>query len=228
MFKRLKRNNGYIWMLAAIVIGSIAAWGTMTTIQHAQDRAPVVITTQPIKPYAAITDHLFMVKQVYAGAVPDNAFTSVSSLPPAYADRPIPAGAIVTKDMFRPTGGRLSAKEPLVEREDLRAMALPLSPEQGGTLPQAGDVVDVISIRELPDGTSDTYVVAETLQVIDGHDKTGEGPVIVLVPKDRVTAIGAAVFSGTIQIVLHGMEVQRGNDTAVMGTEAPSHAKRDE
>jgi pilus assembly protein CpaB len=115
---------------------------------------------------SALTQGLVRTRGVKPAAVPVNAVVDPSQIVTGVAGAPIPAGTVVTVDMFPPPQTRIGT---LVIPAGHRALALKLEPVSGvAGFAGAGDLVDIYGVVQGVDGAaSRVQLVLQAVEVLN-------------------------------------------------------------
>lgn len=212
----LKRKRaGTAYLAAAVVLAGLASAVAAQALASAARTAPVAVARAEIPAYSRVAESQLEVRQIPAGAVPPDALRSAREAAGRWTRAAILPGEVVRAGHLAAAAGNTPLGVRLAERGDpgLRAFALPVIPGLGGSLPRAGDEVDVLAV--LKSGEQPAAVtLLQGVPVLDAL----EGPVLVLlVTPQQAQDILAASAAGQVAVTVR----PKGAEPAEIGPTFP-------
>lgn len=215
------------FFVGAILFAIIAAWSGYTFLKAQRVEKPVVIAVQAIEPYTPITNDNVAVKKVSPDGIQNNTYVTLDEIIGWYATSEIPVGAQIRSEWLVDT---IDTRAPLAaklqqhqkdggEGANYRAMTVPLTQNQGLTMIQAGDKIDLVATAKLDRDSGDgdtaetttfTTVLAHRVPVLDLYNPqtddnsssgTSEGYVVLRVNPQLALDIEYARANGTLIVL---------------------------
>lgn len=194
MLKRKRAGTAYL--AAAVALAALAALVAAQALASAARTAPVVAARAEIPAYSRIAESQLEMRRIPAGAVPPDALRSAREAAGRWTRAAILPGEVVRAGHLAAGNSPLGVR--LAERGDpgVRAFALPVVPGLGGSLPRAGDEVDVLAVLK----SGEQPAAVTLLQGVPVLDVL-EGPVLVLlVTPQQAQDILAAQAAGQVAV----------------------------
>ncbi len=205
-----QRSSSMVILAVSIVAGLLAALLAVSFLRGVARMTTVLVATQEIAAFTALTPAMFTAQQMPSAAVPADAVLDPSALMGRYARTMLLPGTVIRQGHLASASGAsgsLAAKLTETGIPGTRALAIPVDDATGvgGTI-QPGDKVDIIAAvrieRQNGPATEFSKVIAKAVPVLHRTegDGTTEGTVVVQVTPQQAEEIAYAQLAGTIYL----------------------------
>ncbi|HLO02562.1 MAG TPA: Flp pilus assembly protein CpaB [Symbiobacteriaceae bacterium] len=213
-----QRSGGSLLLVISLIAGLVAAFLTVSVVRGATRLTSVIVATQEIQPYTAITAEMLTVKQLPASAVSADAIKDPAALVGRYTRSLVLPDAVLRTGYLATAAGNsgsVAAKLSETNVPGARAMAIAVdnATAVGGTL-QVGDKVDVIAAvkveRQGAPTTTVSKVIAKGIPVLytTPADTAAKATVVVQVTPSMAEEIAYAQTAGTVYLATNPYQTE--------------------
>lgn len=214
-----QRSGGLVILVISIVAGLVAAVLSVSFLRGMAQTTTVLVATQEIQPFTALTPEMYTKQQLPTKAVPADAITDTAMLEGRYARTLVPAGTPLRAALLASASGHASSLAAQLTDSGIpgtRALAIPVDEATGvgGTL-EPGDHVDVIAAVKIdrtnaPPVTM-SKVIARAVPVLakTAGDATTKGTIVLQVTPAQAEEIAFSQMAGKVYLATNPYKPDR-------------------